>query len=131
MDLSARVLLDSVDIACFSVCKCINDPNVVSIVFEGCLNGMIGGIVFDWTCDQARSRTFDQEVATVAICSQSGRIWKSIRPDSESSVAAALDGMHYNAFQIYNFPTSRDCEAMEEICMRGAPAWTVQQIVHP
>ena len=69
IDLSARVLLDSVDIACFPVCKCINDPNDVCIVFAGCLDGMIGGNVEDWSCDQGRSGTFDQEVAAVSICS--------------------------------------------------------------
>ena len=74
---------------------------------------MIGGIVCDWTCDQGRSRTFDQEVAAVSICSRSRRIWKSIRPDSESSVAAALDGMCCNPFQISDFRTPSDCEALE------------------
>ena len=131
MDLSARVLLDSVDIACFSVCKCTNDPNDACIMSVGCLDGMIGGNVCDWTCDQGRSGTLCQEVDAVAICSRSRRIWKSIRLDSESSVAAALDGMCCTLFQIYDFPTSGDCEASEAIGMRGAPALPVPQIVHP
>ena len=131
MNLSARVLLDSVDIACFSVCKCINDLNDACIMSVGCLDGMVGGNVEDWSCDQGRSGTLCQEVAAIAICSRSRRIWKTIRPDSESPVAAALDGMRYNPFQIHDFPTSGDCEALEAICMRGAPGLTVPQIDHP
>jgi len=129
--LSVRISLDQVDVACFSVCKCINDPNDVCIVFAGCLDGMIGGNIDDRTCDQGRSGTCGQAVAAVLICSRSRRIWKSIRLDYVSSVAAASNGMSCNPFQIHGFPTSRDCEALEAIRMRGAPALTVPQIVHP
>jgi len=128
---SFRVCLDHVDVVCFPFCKCINDPNDACIVFAGCLDRMIDGNVDNRNCDQGRSRTFDQEVAAVSICSRSRRIWKSIRPDSESSVAAALDGMCCNPFQISDFRTPGDCEASEAIGMRGAPALTVPQIVHP
>ena len=97
----------------------------------GCLDGMIGGNVDDLSCDQGRSGTFDQEVAAVSICSRSRRNWKSIRLDSESPVAVASNGMRCDAFEIRDFPTSGDCEVLEAICMRGAPALTVPQIVHP
>jgi len=104
--LSFCIWLDQVDVACFPVCKCINVPNDVCIDFPGCLDGMIGWNVGDRTCDQGRSGTCDQAVAAVSICSRSRRIWKSIRPDSVSSIAAASDGMCCNRFQIDHFPTS-------------------------
>ena len=72
--LSVRVTLDPVDVVCFPVCKCMHNPNDVAIVLPGCLDGMIGGNVDDWTCDQGRSWTFDQEVAAVVISSRSRRI---------------------------------------------------------
>ena len=109
----------------------MTDPNDACIVLAGCLDGMIGGNVDDLSCDQGRSGTLCQEVAAVSICSRSRCIWKSIRLDSESSVAAAMDGMCCNLFQIHQFPTSGDYEASEAICMRGAPALTVPQTVHP
>ena len=92
---------------------------------------MIGGNVGDRTCDQGRFGTCGQEVAAVAICSRSGRIWKSFRQDSESLVAAALYGMRCNLFQIHHFRPPRDCEASEAIGMRRARVLTVLQIVHP
>ena len=127
---SDNICVAYVKIVCISVCTCSNDPNDVCIVFAGCLDGMIGGNVDDRTCDLGRSGTIDQEVAAVAICSRSIRIWKSIRPYFESSGAAASYGMRCNPFQIHDFPTSGDCEALEAICMRGAPALTTPQIVH-
>ena len=67
--LSIRVSHHQVAVVCFPVCKCINDPNDACIVFAGCLDRMIDGNVEDLSCDQGRSRTFDQEVAAVSICS--------------------------------------------------------------
>ena len=115
--LSVWVWLDSVDVVCFPACKCINDPKYVCIVLPGCLDGIIGGNVGDRTCNLGRSRTYDQAVAAVAICSRSRRIWKSIRPDSECLGAAASNGMCGDPFQIHDVPTSGDCEALEAIGM--------------
>ena len=42
-----------------------------------------------------------------------------------------MDGIRCNLFQIYDFPTSGDCEALELICMRGAPALTDPQVDDP
>ena len=112
MDLSVRISLDLVDAVCFCVCKCMNDPNDMSIMFAVCLDGMIGGNVGDRSCGQGRSGTFCQEVAVVSICSRSRRIWKSIRPDSESLLTATSYCMHCIPCQNHHFPTSGDCEAL-------------------
>ena len=50
--LSVHIWLDKVDVVCFPVCKCTNDPNDMCIVLPGYLDRMISGNVDDRTCDQ-------------------------------------------------------------------------------
>jgi len=70
--LSYNICVDKLDfVVCCPVCKCINDPNAVCMVFPGCLDQMVYGNADDRLCDHGRFLTFDLDLATVSVCSQS------------------------------------------------------------
>jgi len=111
--------------------KCMYDANDVWIVLPRCLDRTRMARCDDWTCDQAGGRSVGSRVTADSLCSQSRRIWRSIRPDSESSGAAAWDGMHCNQMQIHDFQPCGDVEAVEAIRMRGVHGVPVPHNVHP
>jgi len=52
IDLGVRVILIYVDVVCFTVCKCMHNPNEVCIVLSECQQRMLGGNADHRTSDQ-------------------------------------------------------------------------------